>query len=127
MGSSTSPPILRPGECLVALKAWSALDSELKAIIAHACAAEAAFALAEMERLNAEGLTALVERHNVRLKVFSPEIVVAARRQATDILAEVGQRNEMARKVHDSYAAFRSQIGNWSRISLQAVLAAREA
>ncbi|MGZ8324479.1 MAG: TRAP transporter substrate-binding protein [Rhodoplanes sp.] len=114
------------GECLVALKAWSALDSELKAIIAHACAAEAAFALAEMERLNAEGLTALVERHNVRLKVFSPEIVVAARRQATDILAEVGQRNEMARKVHDSYAAFRSQIGNWSRISLQAVLAARE-
>ena len=74
-----------------------------------------------------KGSTALVERHNVRLKAFPPEIVVAARRQATDILAEVGQRNEMARKVHDSYAAFRSQIGNWSRISLQAVLAAREA
>lgn len=115
------------GECLVALKTWSALDSELKAIIAHACAAEAAFSLAEMERLNAEGLTALVERHNVRLKAFSPEIVVAARRQATDILAEVAQRNEMARKVHDSYAAFRSRIANWSRISLQAVLAARDA
>lgn len=39
------------GECIVALPAWSGLDSELKAIIAHACAAEAAFALAEMERL----------------------------------------------------------------------------
>jgi TRAP-type mannitol/chloroaromatic compound transport system substrate-binding protein len=115
------------GECIVALKAWGALDSELRAIIAHACAAEASFALAEMERLNAEALTALVERHNVRLKAFPAEIVVAARRQAADILAEVGQRSEMARKVHDSYAAFRSQIANWSRISLQAVLEARQA
>jgi hypothetical protein len=28
----------------------------------------------------------------------------------------------MARKVHDSYAAFQSRITPWSRISLQAVL-----
>ena len=34
------------------LKAWASLDAELKAIVAHACAAEASFALAEMERLN---------------------------------------------------------------------------
>ena len=52
--------------------------------------------------------------------------VAAAGRQAADILAEVGQPNEMARKVHDSYVAFRSQIANWSRISLQVVLGARE-
>jgi hypothetical protein len=32
----------------------------------------------------------------------------------------------MARKVHDSYMAFQSRIAPWSRISLQAVLAARE-
>jgi TRAP-type mannitol/chloroaromatic compound transport system substrate-binding protein len=114
------------GECIVALPAWSALDSELQAIIAHACAAEASFALAEMERLNAEALAALVERHNVRLKTFPREIVTAARQQAADILAEVGRRDEMARRVCDSYAAFQSRIAPWSRISLQAVLEARE-
>lgn len=114
------------GECIVALPAWSGLDSELKAIIAHACAAEAAFALAEMERLNAEALAALVERHNVRLKTFPADIVTAARGQAAGILAEVGRRSEMARKVHESYAAFQSRIAHWSRISLQAVLEARE-
>ena len=48
------------GECIVSLKAWEALDAETKAIIAHACAAEATFALSEMERLNAEALSALV-------------------------------------------------------------------
>src|SRR5262245_48585505 len=44
------------GECIVSLAAWEALDAELKAIVAHACAGEANFALAEMERLNTEAL-----------------------------------------------------------------------
>ena len=42
------------GECLVNLKVWEGLAGDLKAIIAHACAAEASFALSEMERLNAQ-------------------------------------------------------------------------
>src|SRR5712664_3047050 len=37
------------GECLVSRNAWNALDAELKAIVAHACATEASFALSEME------------------------------------------------------------------------------
>ena len=58
------------GECIVSLKAWNALDAELKAIVAHACAAEASFALAEMERLNAEALAALTTTHKVQLRTF---------------------------------------------------------
>src|SRR5579862_7343595 len=54
------------GECIVTLKAWQALDSELHAIVAHACAAEAAFALAEMERLNIEALATLTTRDNAQ-------------------------------------------------------------
>lgn len=115
------------GECIVSLKAWNGLDADLQAMVAHACAAEAAFALAEMERLNAEALAAMVERHNVRLMTFPQEIVAAARRQAADVLAEVGARNEPARKVYESYRSFRERVGGWSRVSLQAVLAAREA
>jgi TRAP-type mannitol/chloroaromatic compound transport system substrate-binding protein len=115
------------GECVVSLKAWATLDAELKSIVAHACAAEAAFALAEMERLNAEALAALTGRHNVRLMNFPGEIVGAARRQATDILAEVGRRNDAARRVHESYMAFRERVAAWSHISMLAVLEAREA
>jgi hypothetical protein len=43
------------------------LDTDLKAVVAHACATEASFALSEMERLDAEMLAALIERHNVQL------------------------------------------------------------
>jgi TRAP-type mannitol/chloroaromatic compound transport system substrate-binding protein len=114
------------GECIVALRAWEALDAELKAIVAHACAAEAGFALSEMERLNAEALAALTERHGVALRTFPSEVVAAARRHAADVLADLAARSEVARKVHDSYAAFRDRTAAWSRVSIKAVLEARE-
>jgi TRAP-type mannitol/chloroaromatic compound transport system substrate-binding protein len=114
------------GECIVSLKAWEALDADLKAIIAHACATEASFALAEMERLNAEALAALTERHSVQLRAFPAPVIAAARKVAADVLAELAARSEMARRVHDSYAAFRERTAPWSRVSIKAVLDARE-
>ncbi|HZP70646.1 MAG TPA: TRAP transporter substrate-binding protein, partial [Pseudolabrys sp.] len=105
------------GECLVSLKTWETLDSEFKAIIAHACAAEASFALAEMERLNAEALAALTQKHNVQVRGFPADVVTAARKVATEVLAELASRGEAVRKVHDSYAGFRARTAPWSRIS----------
>ena len=103
-----------------------ALDSDLKAIIAHACATEASFALSEMEQLNAEALAALTDKHNVQLRGFPGEVVAAARKTAANVLAELAGRSDMARKVHDSYAAFRDRTAAWSRVSIKAVLEARE-
>jgi TRAP-type mannitol/chloroaromatic compound transport system substrate-binding protein len=114
------------GECIVSLRAWEALDGELKAIVAHACAAEASYALAEMERLNAEALSLLIERHHVTLRVFPRDVVDAARKVAAEVLGEVAARSELSRKVHDSYAAFRERTAPWSRVSIKAVLEARE-
>jgi len=114
------------GECIVNLKAWQALDAETKAIIAHACAAEAAFALSEMDRLNAEALAALIERYNVKLQTFSGEIISAARKQAADIMGELSARSDIARRIGESYAGFRSRTAAWSRVSLKAVLEARD-
>jgi TRAP-type mannitol/chloroaromatic compound transport system substrate-binding protein len=96
-------------------------------VVAHACAAEASFALAEMERLNTEALVALTSQHNVKLRSFPKDLVSAARKEAKDVLAELAARSERARKVHDSYAAFRERAGAWSRISLQAIFEARDA
>ncbi len=114
------------GECIVALKAWQTLDAELQAIVAHACAAEAAFALAEMERLNIEALAALKTRDNVQIRTFPDDLVAAARAEANGVLDELAGKSAGARKVHESYTAFRARIAPWSRISLQAVLEARE-
>ena len=113
------------GECIISLKAWDSLDSAGKAIVAHACAAEANFALAEMERLNAEALTVLTTQHNVKLRSFSRDLIEGARRQATDVLAELARRDEVTRRIHTSYLAFRERTTAWSRISIEAVLSSR--
>ena len=115
------------GECIVARKVWDALSTDLKAVVAHACAAEANFALAEMERLNAQALTALVGEHGVKLTAFPDDLVGAARKQAGDVLGELAARNAMTGKVHASYTAFRERSAPWSRVSIEAVLRARDA
>jgi len=42
------------------------------------------------------------------------------------VLAEFAGKSPGAAKVHASYVAFRDKIANWSRISTEAVLQARE-
>jgi TRAP-type mannitol/chloroaromatic compound transport system substrate-binding protein len=115
------------GECIVALKSWNALTAELRSIVAHACAAEANFALAEMERLNALALEALTKDHGVKLAAFPGDLVAAARQQAGDVLGELSARNAITAKVHTSYTEFRERTAPWSRVSIEAVLRARGA
>ena len=113
------------GECIVALKVWNALSGDLKAIVAHACAAEANYALAEMERLNAQALDALVKDHGVKLAAFPGDLVAAARQEAVTVLGDVAARDAITGKIAGSYAAFRERSAPWSRVSIEAVLRAR--
>jgi TRAP-type mannitol/chloroaromatic compound transport system substrate-binding protein len=115
------------GECIVSLKIWNALSDELKAVIAHACAAEANYALAEMERLNAQALDALVNEHKVKLAVFPEDLIAGARVQANDVLGELAGRSAITGKVHSSYTSFRDRTAPWSRVSIEQVLRARGA
>jgi TRAP-type mannitol/chloroaromatic compound transport system substrate-binding protein len=113
------------GECIVSLKAWQALPADLKAIVAHACAAEANFALAEMEKLNAQALAALIKDHGVKLTAFPDDLVAAARQTSDDVLGELSSRDATSARVHDSYKDFRARVSAWSRVSIEAVLKAR--
>ena len=113
------------GECIVASKSWQTLSADLKAIVAHACAAEANFALAEMEQLNAQALAALVKDHGVTLVAFPADLVAAARTQSRDVLGELAGRSAVTGKVHASYTAFRERTALWSRVSIESVLRAR--
>jgi TRAP-type mannitol/chloroaromatic compound transport system substrate-binding protein len=113
------------GECIVSLKVWEALDAQQKAIVTHACAAEAAFALNEMERLNVEALVALTERNGVKLRTFPPAMIEAARGHARDIMGDISGKSEIARKIVESYTGFRERAGKWANVSVKAVLDSR--
>ncbi|HEV2629175.1 MAG TPA: TRAP transporter substrate-binding protein [Pseudolabrys sp.] len=113
------------GECIVSLKAWNALPDDLKAIVAHACATEANYALAEMERLNAAALASLTGEHKVKLTPFPDDLVTAARNQSGEVLGELASRDAISGKIHASYLGFRDRTAPWSRVSIEAVLRAR--
>jgi TRAP-type mannitol/chloroaromatic compound transport system substrate-binding protein len=115
------------GECIVALKVWNALPDDLKAVVAHACATEANYALAEMERLDAVALEALTGKHDVKLVGFPSDLVDAARKHASDVIGELAARSAVTVKVHTSYTDFRARTAPWSRVSIEAVLRARGA
>ena len=112
-------------DSIVSLKAWDALPADLKAIVAHACAAEAGYALAEMERLNAQALAALIADHGVKLTAFPDDVIAAARKEADGVLGELAARDAISGRVHASYADFRGRVAQWSRVSIEAVLRGR--
>src|SRR4029079_7412597 len=85
------------GECIVSLAAWNVLESDLKSVVAHACAVEASFALAEMERLNTEALAVLTGQHRVQLRAFPQDLIAAARSISGDVLGDLGGRRRRAR------------------------------
>ena len=67
------------------------------------------------------------EKHRERGSLpATVKVVTAARKVSVDVLADLAARSDMARKVHDSYAAFRDRTAAWSRISIKGVLDARE-
>jgi len=113
------------GECIIARRIWETLPTEFKAMVAHACAAEANYALAEMERLNVDALAALTTEHGVTLAAFPDDVIGAARKEAADVLGEVGSRDAMSGKVHASYTSFQARSAPWSRVSIEAVLRSR--
>jgi TRAP-type mannitol/chloroaromatic compound transport system substrate-binding protein len=114
------------GECIVARRVWDKLDSQMQAVLVHACATEAAFALSEFERMNAEALDALVSKNNVKLFAFPSEVIRAARPHADAILADVARSSDIAKRIHESYSGFRERNSRWSKVSIRAVLEARE-
>jgi TRAP-type mannitol/chloroaromatic compound transport system substrate-binding protein len=114
------------GECIVNRRALERLPSHLQAVVAEACRAENAFALAESERMNAEALHALVNEHAVKLRTFPVEVTEALRAQAPAVLAQFADQGGLERRIHDSYTAMLGLLRPWSRESLASFLTARD-
>lgn len=115
------------GECIVNRAVWEGLDDELKAVVAHACAAENAYALAESERANAEALKVLVQEHGVQLRRFPDEVIAAARHSAREVIARFDAAGGIEARIYRSYVTMLERLGDWPRVSVQGFLEARHA
>jgi TRAP-type mannitol/chloroaromatic compound transport system substrate-binding protein len=58
--------------------------------------------------------------------MFPQGLIAIARGHANDVVGELAAKSAAAGKIHDSYRAFRDRTAQWSRISIKAVLDARD-
>lgn len=113
------------GECLINRALLEGLPADLQAVVAEACRAEHALALAESERMNAAALAALVKDHGAQLRRFPPVIEAAARGSAAGILGRFEGLGGIDARIARSYRAMLDGLRGWSAVSVRAFLDAR--
>lgn len=95
-----------PGlEVTIGRRAWEALAPDLQAIVEHAAAATAETTLAEFNAYNIEAYPKLAEL-GVEVRSFSPEIIDRLRAVSREVVAELAEADDLARRIHDSHMDF---------------------
>ena len=109
-------------ECLVNKAAYEALPADLQALVAMACAAENQRGLAEADWQNAVTLEAMQAEGKVQFRRFPDDVLAAAAVAARDVLEELAEKDDLSRRIHDSYEEARRLWLSWGRVARHAVL-----
>lgn len=104
-------------ECMVNNAAFEALPDDLKAILETCCRAINDDMLAEYTARNQDALKQLVETHKVEFRRLPDSVLAALREQSDAVLAELAAKDAFAKRVHDSFVAYRDRVRTWSSVS----------
>ncbi|HEX2581314.1 MAG TPA: TRAP transporter substrate-binding protein [Dongiaceae bacterium] len=115
------PGFHEPGTALQLIinkQKFDALPDDLKQIIAAAAATENDIMYAEFIGRSAGALNTLITEHDVQLKQFPKDVLVAFGAAAGKVMQEVYDTgDDITKRVAGSYFGFRRDVKNWTRIS----------
>jgi TRAP-type mannitol/chloroaromatic compound transport system substrate-binding protein len=95
---------------------WAELPKSYQAILTSAAAMANVDMQAKYDARNPGAIKRLVQDGGAQLRPFSPEIMEACYKAATDLYAEIAGTNAKFKKVHDAYMAFRNEEYLWFQI-----------
>jgi TRAP-type mannitol/chloroaromatic compound transport system substrate-binding protein len=122
------PGFHEPGTALSLVfskKLWDGLGQTEKNVIEAAAAGENNYSLAEYNAKNAAALQELAKDPNIQIRKFDDTILRALGKTAGDVLAESSRKDEMTRRVYESFMTFRKAAVRWGEISERSYLNAR--
>ncbi|MFN4263895.1 MAG: TRAP transporter substrate-binding protein [Thioalkalivibrionaceae bacterium] len=93
--------------------AYESLPSELQSVIRNAAAACAITSHTWLEARNADALDDLVQNHGVRFLPLPDDVIAALREATADILNEQASRDDLVRRVHESFFRFKARHDRW--------------
>ena len=98
---------------------WESLNPTEQLMVQAAAATENDVMMSEYNAKNGAALAKLLSEQGVQLRRFNDDIYDAFGAAAEEVFAEVVEHSDLARRVHDSFARARADIGAWARISEQ--------
>lgn len=98
---------------------WEGLSNADKLLIEASASMENDVMMSEYNAKNGEALARLISEQGVELKRFNDDIYDAFGRAAEAVFAEVVEHSDLARRIHQSFARARTNIGAWAKVSDQ--------
>ncbi|MCF8474505.1 MAG: TRAP transporter substrate-binding protein [Emcibacter sp.] len=117
-----------PGAAIVAgfnKDVWNSFSKSDQTIIKAVAGSNTQKSLAEFNARNAASLKVLVEKHDVILKKFSDEILVALQRTSDEVLQELALNDDLTKKIYNSYMDTRRSAMEWSNVADEPYLRSR--
>ena len=116
------PGMHEPGSMLAAginKDFWEGLSASDKLIVEAAASMENDVMMSEYNAKNGASLAALLNEQGVQLRKFSDDTYDAFGEAAAEVFAETVEHSDLAKRIHESFAKARADIGGWAKISDQ--------
>jgi len=123
-----APGIHEPGPGIsftVNREVFEELPDDLKEVVRRAAGDEAFRMVAEMTTGNAEALDVLINKHNVDLRRFPPEVMQAMLDAAAAVQAEAAETDDISRRIFDNWSTFRAKVTALAPLTELGYMAAR--
>jgi len=104
---------------------WESFDARERRIFEAVAACEYARTLAEFNANNAVALRKLRGEGTVKILKFDDSLLKAFLAVSNEVVAEIGARDELSRKIYASYQEFHASIVDWSDVAERAFLNSR--
>lgn len=117
-----------PGAAIAAgfnLDVWNSFSKSDQTIITAIAGNNYQKSLAEFNVRNAASLKVLVEKHGVKLRTFSDEILIALARTSDEVMQDVAKTDDLTKRIYNSYMDSRRAAMTWSAIADEPYLRSR--
>jgi TRAP-type mannitol/chloroaromatic compound transport system substrate-binding protein len=122
------PGFHEPGAGLatgINLDTWNSFTLSEQSIIRQVLAYENTYTLAEFNHHNAIALDTLINKHKVKMRTFSDEIMSELKVISEGVIEEVSTRTEISKRIFNSFKDSMKRLNDWSSKSEQAYMKAR--
>ncbi len=107
-------------ECTIRRDAFEPLPDDLKRVIRVAAKAVNQQMTAEYTAKNDKALKELRDVHKIKFRRFPKEVLAELKSVAHSVVQELGESDDFARRVYDSYTRFQKNVLEWHSVSEKA-------